>query len=69
LIEIGLGARQAVGALVQEEGGWRQVADGTLGVFKGAAALTPLFVPGLEKASHLVELGALLGRIGLKATS
>jgi hypothetical protein len=68
LLELGLGSYQAADGLKGQHG-WRQVADGALGMVKGAAALMPMFAPGLEHASHLVELGALLGRIGLKATS
>jgi hypothetical protein len=67
LLELGLGTHQLVDALHHREH-WKQVADGALGAIKGAAALTPLFAPGLETASHLVELGALLGRLGLNVS-
>ena len=70
LIELGLGAHQAVDAVTEEHGGgWKQFADGTLGVVKGLSTLTPLVLPGLETPAHLVELGATIARIGLKASS
>lgn len=70
LIELGLGARQAVDAVVEKHhgGGWKQFADGSLGVLKGLSTLAPMMVPGLETPAHLVELGATFARIGLKAT-
>lgn len=70
LIELGLGASQAVDAVTEEHGGgWKQFADGSLGVVKGLSTLTPLLLPGLQAHAHLVELGATIARIGLKASS
>lgn len=67
VLELGLGAHQTIEA-IEHKAGWKQIADGALGVVKGAATLTSLVFPGLETASSLVELGALVGRVGLEAS-
>lgn len=66
VIETTLGAHQLREAIRDPHTGWSQVADGVLGMAKGLAVLTPMVIPGLEHVCHAVELGALIGRAGLK---
>lgn len=66
VLEFGLGANETWEALSQDEKDWRSLANGALGMVKGLAVLTPMVAPALEHVSHLVELGALVGRAGLE---
>lgn len=64
LIELGLGVHDTIDA-VQHDRGWKAVVGGSLGALKGIATVAPLVLPQLHTAGHIVELGALLGRISL----